>query len=79
MSELEIEVLKKENELLKKNIDSLSIQVKELQSHLSKYTNSAGHKKYGYIPYVIKDMGKYNKAFVEQEFELFLLMRMKID
>ena len=34
--------------------------------------------KYGYIPYVIKDMGKYNKAFVEQEFEIFKLMRIDI-
>jgi len=32
-------------------------------------------EKYGYTPYVIKDMGKHNKAFVEQEFEIFLLMR----
>jgi len=35
-------------------------------------------EKYGYIPYVIKDMGKYNKAFVEQEFEIFKLMRIDI-
>ena len=34
--------------------------------------------KYGYIPYVIKDMGKYNKAFVEQDFEIFKLMRIDI-
>ena len=34
--------------------------------------------KYGYIPYVIKDMGKFNKAFVEQEFEIFKLMRIDI-
>ena len=26
--------------------------------------------------YVIVDMGKFNKKFVEQEFELFMLMRM---
>lgn len=26
----------------------------------------------GYTPYVIKDMGKFKKEFVEQEFELFL-------
>lgn len=32
--------------------------------------------KYGYTPYVIKDMGKYNKSFVEQEFAIFELMRM---
>ena len=32
-------------------------------------------ERYGYTPYVIKDMGKHNKAFVEQEFEIFLLMR----
>jgi hypothetical protein len=31
-------------------------------------------KKYGYIPYIIKDMGKYNKKFVEQEFEIFILI-----
>ena len=35
-------------------------------------------EKYGYIPYVIKDMGQYNKAFVEQEFEIFKLMRIDI-
>jgi hypothetical protein len=35
-------------------------------------------KKYGYIPYVIKDMGQYNKAFVEQEFEIFKLMRIDV-
>jgi hypothetical protein len=23
----------------------------------------------GYIPYIIKDMGKYNKNFIEKEFE----------
>jgi len=34
--------------------------------------------KYGYTPYVIKDMGKYNKAFVEQEFEIFKLMRIDV-
>lgn len=28
-------------------------------------------EKYGYIPYTIKDIGKYNKKFVEQEFEKF--------
>lgn len=33
-------------------------------------------EKYGYTAYIIKDMGKYNKIFVEQEFELFMLMRM---
>jgi len=32
--------------------------------------------KYGYTPYVIKDIGKYNKSFVEQEFAIFELMRM---
>lgn len=32
-------------------------------------------EKYGYIPYVIKDMGKFNPKFVEQEFAIFLLMR----
>lgn len=35
-------------------------------------------EKYGYIPYVIKDLGKYNKAFVEQEYEIFKLMRMDV-
>lgn len=29
-------------------------------------------KNCGYIPYIIKDMGKYNKNFVENEFEKFL-------
>lgn len=29
-------------------------------------------KSLGYFPYVIKDMGKYKKAFVEKEFEIFL-------
>lgn len=28
--------------------------------------------KCGYIPYIIKDMGKYKKSFVEEEFEKFL-------
>lgn len=32
-------------------------------------------EKYGYTPYIIKDMGKYNRKFVEQEFEIFRLMR----
>jgi hypothetical protein len=35
-------------------------------------------EKYGYIPYVIKDMGGYNRAFVEQEYEIFKLMRMYV-
>lgn len=35
-------------------------------------------EKYGYTPYVVKDMGKYNRAFVEQEFEIFKLMRICI-
>jgi hypothetical protein len=34
-------------------------------------------ERYGYTPYVIKDMGKYNKKFVEQEFEVFRLMRIE--
>jgi len=34
-------------------------------------------EKMGYTPYIIKDMGKYNKKFVEQEFEIFMLMRIK--
>lgn len=29
-------------------------------------------KNCGYFPYVIKDMGKYNKSFVEEEFKIFL-------
>jgi hypothetical protein len=33
-------------------------------------------KKKEYAPYVIIDMGKYDKLFVEQEFAVFLLMRM---
>ena len=32
--------------------------------------------KYGYTPYVIKDMGKYDKQFVEEQFAIFMLMRM---
>lgn len=28
--------------------------------------------KYGYIPYVIKDMGPHNKKFVEEQFNIFL-------
>jgi hypothetical protein len=33
-------------------------------------------EKKGYTPYIIKDMGRYNKKFVQQEFEIFLFMRM---
>ena len=33
-------------------------------------------KKKEYDPYIIIDMGKYDKLFVEQEFAVFLLMRM---
>jgi len=33
--------------------------------------------KYGYTPYVIKDMGKYDKRFVEEQFAIFMLMRME--
>lgn len=29
--------------------------------------------KYGYIPYIIKDMGKYNKKFVNEKFNEFLI------
>lgn len=43
-----------------------------------KVKNAIIHK-YGYTPYVIKDMDKYNPDFVQQEFEIFLLMRMEID
>lgn len=35
-------------------------------------------EKYGYRPYTVKDMGKYNKSFVEQEFELFRLSMIDI-
>ena len=28
-------------------------------------------KNLGYEPYIIKDMGKYNRKFVEQQFEIF--------
>jgi hypothetical protein len=34
-------------------------------------------EKMGYTPYIIKDMGKYNRKFVEQEFETFMLMRLE--
>lgn len=29
-------------------------------------------KKCNYIPYIIKDMGKYNKTFVEKQFDIFI-------
>ena len=29
-------------------------------------------RKYGYIPYIIKDLNKFNKTFVEEQFNLFL-------
>ena len=29
-------------------------------------------KKCGWVPYVIKDMGKYNKAFVNEQFNIFI-------
>jgi len=35
-------------------------------------------QKYGYTPYIIKDLGKHDKKFVEQEFEIFKLMQMEI-
>jgi hypothetical protein len=35
-------------------------------------------EKHGYTPYIIVDMGKHDKQFVEQEFETFLFMRMEI-
>ena len=28
--------------------------------------------KFGYTPYIIKDMGKYNKTFVEKQFDIFI-------
>lgn len=36
-------------------------------------------EKYGYRPYTIKDMGKYSKKFVEQEFEIFRLSLIDLD
>lgn len=30
-------------------------------------------EKHGYTAYVIKDMGKYNPAFVREEFEIFMM------
>lgn len=36
-------------------------------------------EKMGYTPYIIKDMGKFNKKFVEQEFEIFMLMRLNYE
>ena len=30
-------------------------------------------EKHGYVPYVIKDMGKHNKEFVEKQFNQFIL------
>ena len=35
-------------------------------------------EKFGYTPYTIKDLGKYNKLFVEQEFEILLLCLLEI-
>ena len=32
-------------------------------------------EKYGYTPYIIKDVGRFNTKFVEQEFEVFRFMR----
>jgi hypothetical protein len=29
-------------------------------------------EKYGYTPYIIKDLGKYNKIFVKQQFEILI-------
>ena len=29
-------------------------------------------KKHGYVPYIIKDMGKYNPSFVKEQFNIFL-------
>ena len=34
-------------------------------------------KKKGYIPYIVKDMGKHNKKFVESEFDKFLNIQIK--
>lgn len=30
-------------------------------------------KKYGYTPYIIKDMGKYKPEFVKEQFEIFMM------
>lgn len=30
-------------------------------------------EKYGYQAYIIKDMGRYNKNFVETQFDMFIL------
>lgn len=35
-------------------------------------------EKYCYIPYTIKDMGKANKGFVEQEFQIFLFSMIEL-
>jgi len=35
-------------------------------------------QKHGYTPYIIVDMGKHDKRFVEQEFEVFMRMRMVV-
>ena len=35
-------------------------------------------QKHGYTPYVIMDMGKYNRGFVETEFECFLQSLMEV-
>lgn len=48
----------KENHSIKQVQNRDKIKINEIQ-------------KVGYIPYVIKDMGKYNKSFVETEFEKF--------
>jgi hypothetical protein len=32
-------------------------------------------EKYGYTPYIIKDVGRFNTKFVEQEFEVFRFMQ----
>lgn len=34
--------------------------------------------KYGYRFYVIKDMGKYDRDFVDQEFEIMLMCLMEV-
>jgi hypothetical protein len=36
-------------------------------------------EKKGYTPYIIKDMGRYSKKFVTQEFEIFLFMRINYE
>lgn len=47
-----------------------SHSVKEVQNRDNIKINEI--KKFGYTPYIIKDMGKYNKKFVQDKFDEFL-------